>query len=516
MARGAGVNGRGGVALPHLRNERGMLLVVTLIILLVLSTLGAASLVNAYLERSLARNQHAASLAQNAADAGVTAGLAWLNDPLTSAALPAAVAGNEGWSVTRTESFTVALKTGGETETRPVAFTTTLRFKREGDGSARCDADGCGDDEVVLYNTCTAPMHNCFGYPQSGYRAPAALGFPVIQIVSEGRYGEAAVRRLQLEVARDKLNVQARGAVSAASNVAASGNITIDGRSHDIDGNLGGNCSQAFTGVSVPPPLVDHNGDGLCNCSNGVTNGDGDCADAGEVGPLDRGCYAATKDGTAGLAGSEAGVPSEWQGTNANPPLTPDAALGMDEGDLDTKLGGLPAAGVVKILGNITYSNADYDLSTGGSGILIIHNPLFESRKWSFSDPAGEDFKVSFLDAAGAVVVPCGAGRAAFPNYDPKLDSSCGGTYDAAYAAARAPRNLEQHGNNTFKGVIIADKIDKINGTADIIGAVISLSAVSVDKLGNGAARILYSCDAIAFFTDQGYSIKLGWQRVVD
>jgi len=106
--------------------------------------------------------------------------------------------------------------------------------------------------------------------------------------------------------------------------------------------------------------------------------------------------------------------------------------------------------------------------------------------------------------------------------YDRNIDTNCPGNFVASgtyptqvdYRNARAPRNLEQHGSNTFKGVIIADKVDKINGTSDIIGALISLSSVSVDKLGNGSANILYSCDAIALYTDVGYSVKLSWHRI--
>ena len=56
-----------------LANEDGMLLVITMVILLVVSTLAAANLINAFLERSLAKNQNYASIALNAADAGLQA-----------------------------------------------------------------------------------------------------------------------------------------------------------------------------------------------------------------------------------------------------------------------------------------------------------------------------------------------------------------------------------------------------------------------------------------------------------
>lgn len=525
-----------------LHNERGMILAITMMILLVISTIAAASLVNSFLERSLARNQVNATIAQNAVDAGVAEALAWLNNPnrtYGSPDNPSEIAIGDrngdtsndpeaGWTHTITGTLAnIGTSTASGEVTynvgspRTATYSATIRFRKENDLDAptRCDTDGC-DNEIVLYNRCDVPGNDCWGYTQSAFASPN--GYPIMVIHSEGRYGEGGIRVVEMEVARDKFDVKATGAVTAASNVEASGNITIDGRSHDIDGNLGGNCTTAFPGASVPPPLVDQNGDGRCNCTNGVSNGDDDCADPGETGTMDRGCYEATKQGTAGLAGT----PSEWSMNNVTPPLTPDAALGLSEGDLRDKLGGtLPAAGTSLTKGNITYYNQDFDLSTGGLGVLIVHNPLFDSQKYSWSDPVGEHYKANFLDAAGAVVVDV-AGRLAFPNYDPCLDTTAGslctpallaaaGVADkTAYRSDRAPRNLEQHGANTFKGVIIADKVDKINGTADIIGALISLSTVSIDKLGNGAANIFYSCDAISLYTDVGYSIKLSWHRI--
>ncbi|HWR97907.1 MAG TPA: hypothetical protein VN317_05735, partial [Candidatus Methanoperedens sp.] len=73
-----------------LANEDGMLLVITMIILLVVSTLAAANLINAFLERSLAKNQNNASVALNAADGGIQDGLAWLNDDTNLPTIPTA------------------------------------------------------------------------------------------------------------------------------------------------------------------------------------------------------------------------------------------------------------------------------------------------------------------------------------------------------------------------------------------------------------------------------------------
>ena len=68
-------------------------------------------------------------------------------------------------------------------------------------------------------------------------------------------------------------------------------------------------------------------------------------------------------------------------------------------------------------------------------------------------------------------------------------------------------------GNCTFKGLIIADKIDKLAGNGKIISAVISLTHVFEDKLGTGTFKIKYSCEALEEFTGGKVKHKLSWER---
>ena len=54
-------------------------------------------------------------------------------------------------------------------------------------------------------------------------------------------------------------------------------------------------------------------------------------------------------------------------------------------------LNGLPAAGTTKVslTPKVTYVNtpADYDLAENATGVLIVHNPLFDARVWRCSVP---------------------------------------------------------------------------------------------------------------------------------
>ena len=171
-------------------------------------------------------------------------------------------------------------------------------------------------------------------------------------------------------------------------------------------------------------------------------------------------------------------------------PVSPDDALGLTEGSLAGMFsGGLPAPGGTKVSGNITYVNDSYTWNVDGTttGIVIIHNPLFDPYVWKVSVPTVTD--------------PGGGGQIANPDLDsadPKYDAALNIDYDSskipheqdgAYAGPMRPRNVDQHGNGVFKGVIIADSVDKINGTADVYGAMISLSTIATNILGNGAAN---------------------------
>ena len=127
---------KGGRPFPFLGNERGMLLVMTMIILLVVSTLAAANLINAFLERSLAKNQNYASIALNAADAGINAGVAWVNDEANLATIP--ITGS--WTRTG-DPVTVSLASGG-------SYELTISFKKD-TLDRDCDGDCVGDPAVI-------------------------------------------------------------------------------------------------------------------------------------------------------------------------------------------------------------------------------------------------------------------------------------------------------------------------------------------------------------------------------
>ena len=145
--------------------------------------------------------------------------------------------------------------------------------------------------------------------------------------------------------------------------------------------------------------------------------------------------------------------------------VTPEDVLGLEPGDLDSAAQDAATYVAPDTLSGLVYVNGDYGAGeaggnvVNGTGILIVHNPLYNPREHDPADPLYDAAKVS----------------------DPRY----------------APANLGNINGGTFHGLIIADKIDKINGTIDVIGSVVSLSEIDVTIVGAGTARVLYSCSAL-------------------
>jgi hypothetical protein len=147
-------------------------------------------------------------------------------------------------------------------------------------------------------------------------------------------------------------------------------------------------------------------------------------------------------------------------------PVTPEEVLGLPAGALDD-LRRTPAefaADPVVPLEGIVYITGDFGTGAGsgpgldGTGVLIVHNPLFDPREHDPADPLYDPSRV------------------ADPRYRPAvLGNKTGGT---------------------FRGVVIADRIDVFTGQANVYGSVVTLSRTHESSLA-GKARIQYSCAAV-------------------
>jgi len=181
---------------------------------------------------------------------------------------------------------------------------------------------------------------------------------------------------------------------------------------------------------------------------------------------------------TVSLTGSPSvDPPSDNTKTDADQPDTPCEALGLPADCETTTLADYItlAANVSPMNGDIKWVQGNYGTAClSGTGMLIIHTPGFDPKKCNPADPA----------------------------------------FDAAYCLAHPPANLGNvTGNCTFKGLVIADSVDKLAGTGTIIGALISMSEIQADKVGAGTFELKYSCSALDAFVGGKINHKLAWER---
>jgi Tfp pilus assembly protein PilX len=243
----------------------------------------------------------------------------------------------------------------------------------------------------------------------------------------------------RLRIAKRTMNIQAPAALTSNSSANLTGNITIDGRNHSINGTLNSNNGNTGACDENKPAVT-------------LTDSTEYVADQGSV----------ALDGHSSYASSN----PPYTDKNANIVyVTPEDVLGLEPGDLDAIMQNADTYTAPDSIVGMVYVDGDYGSgaaggsTVNGTGVLIVHNPLFNPREHDPNDP--------LYDAA----------KAADPDY--------------------APANLGNINGGTFHGLIIADKIERINGNINIIGAVVSLSEIDITIVGNGTAEVLYSCPGL-------------------
>lgn len=463
-----------------LKNERGMLLVIVMVILLVVSALAGANLINAMLERSLAKNQNYASIALQAAEGGIAQGITWLNQNQTLLPNVAPWNDNADWprevangrAIVRDISRDLNGDGDATDPGEQAAYTVSMRFKREwrdysspadgdcvdpGEDSGYHDVDGSPatscPGEIVLYNNAASTLDGGFNFSASLYPLPAE-GYPVVEIEAVGRHGAAGYRKIVLDVARNRLAAQVDGAFTARSGVSASGSSMTDGRNHDMAGNLlpaGTGCNEYKPGIMYDTGIAMTE-----TCPNANIVGGPPCVDNNPPSPIKKTPWEAL-----GLA-----TQAEFESMFTK---RTDSVLDQPCNDVDHPYY-LWYAGT----GGVGFNNAS--ACNSYFGILVIHNEAFDPDFWEASCPAGE----ATLGCAG-----------------------------------KAPAVFDMNGNVAWKGIVIADQVVKVNGTPSIIGGILSLASGGIIESSiTGNIDIKYSCEAVTGAANQGYKTRLAWHRI--
>ncbi len=458
-------------------NERGAALITALMMLTILMLLGFASLILSNIDIKIAGNERSSMASQYAAEAGLAAAVRFMNSTsgqlaLTSTAgIPASPGAygyqpsNPNWS----QNLSGSIAGTGYNYTATVSF-----LPNPGNIPA---------DPVVNYPVCA--FDQTFQYPNS----PPNDGYPVLVIDSTATGPNNSNCKIEEQVTKYVIPIQnaIRGAVTSNGTVNVTGNITISGNTYDengvpvtgsplpgVDSQLGGSTGgsstvNGSTGTITTTIPTDSNTNNMINSL------------AQAFGLSDAGVYFDSKLGY----------------------VTPELYAILSTAKIYT--GSQAPSSTDLASGGIFYVQAPYASSNlTGNGLLLVHNPYFDPQAWRVSNPYEEDG-----------VTPNPYYSTSATGYDPRLDSKSA-LYNSAYHAQCAPFNLGNLNGGTFKGVIIADEINKINGNVNIYGAVMSLSSLVVaNQIGAGTANILYSPDAISKYVTDNASInkRLSWEK---
>lgn len=492
------VKGRSETRLPVAQDEGGFLLVLVMVVLLVVSTIAGATLINSFLEKSLAKNQNYASIALQAADGGIAAGITWLRENQAALYNPSkdadfyTNAAKHGW----TQQLQRSLPSGG-------AYSVTMRFKRQWfsyngdavctdagelseykDGGPETTATDCGNvynlpdgtpvyasSVVVLYNKAPKTSVGGFGFPDAKYLL-AGEGYPVVEIDAVGTFGQGSYRQIALDIARDKFVVPGvKGAITSKNGVGfgPSASQHKDGRAHALNGLL---CDGS-EGPAVPPCEDTEIKDGLFVENNIDADGDGIMEGTCP------GCEAPTGLGNAGTT-----FPANTIDVNpiADPPLcsTPECVLGYaSRADME-------ADSEAVVWDRTTYAGTDNQFyesvaaSMTQGKLVIVKNP-----------PGGK-----YILPANTQIVY---------NANPALSRVCRLVVDGIFDAG---------GNTEFSGLIVAQGFEAC-GNLTVTGATVCVGTGATPAYANGGVQVNYSGDALAQSTGKvGYATRLGWHRI--
>ena len=205
------------------RNERGIALVIAMLILLVMTLLGLVLMAGASLNRSLAGNDQRMRQALNVAEAGVGEAEARIRnqETLMTSAVPSAVCQVFNvlpGGVPALGADSVGLATGQPAGSY-LSYTTSTRSPDALTVSWKKNAAGTA---VMRYDNTRNPALN------------TVSGMPVYVITSTGTMGTAR-RTVVTEVIQKPFNTSIKGALAADVGVKFTGNAVVCGYNHSAD-----------------------------------------------------------------------------------------------------------------------------------------------------------------------------------------------------------------------------------------------------------------------------------------
>jgi Tfp pilus assembly protein PilX len=218
-------------------DERGMALVLALLVLMVMTVIGAALMANVTIEKKIAGHKARDTQAIAVAEAGVQEAMLRIRNgdvpddvnPRRVTLIYNQVAGSLPVSGTDTTSLATVQPTGSylnySSATKPGVL--TVKYRTRGSSILRYD-----ENAATKINTTT--------------------GNPIWIVTSTGRSGNAT-RTIYAEVTRSRINVLARAAVAANVGIQFKGNINVCGHDHRMDTPVGKQPNECNNGLYFAP-----------------------------------------------------------------------------------------------------------------------------------------------------------------------------------------------------------------------------------------------------------------------
>ncbi len=495
--------------MKKLDNERGAALITALMMLTILMLLGFASLILSNIDIKIAGNERSSMASQYAAEAGLAAATVFLNS--TSGKLELTAPGPTGAGIPSTSDPTYGYQPSNHSWTQTLSgniagtgynYTATISFKNNSTSSGVPLTDPGDITHYPVYTFDTG-----FGYKD----CPPNKGYPVL-IMDVTAYGPNNSNcKIEEQVTKYVIPIgnAIKGAITANSGITLTGHMTVSGLTYDENGNPVSGSGE------TPLPGID---------SQGTSTIQGSATSEGSTGTFTN-TTTLPDPTTTNFIGD---LPQAFGLSDTS--LYYDSNFGWITPDLYAILstakvyqgGQVPTSGDLAS-GGIFYIQENYgDQGYGGSqlsgnGLLLVHNPNYVPDAWRVSCPTdpttgqpNPNYKLSSL----------------MSYYDGRLDSSNSlYTSDPSWHTndfngnppGAAPENLGNITGGNFKGVIIADNINKIAGNVNIYGDIISLGTLiaNVNQFGAGTGSILYSPDAISKYVTGKASInkRLSWEK---
>lgn len=332
-----------------INNEKGVALIAALMVLMILSLLGAAAILTSSTDMKIAANEKVAIQGQYAAEAGIEHMMVFLNKTTN---IEPTGANEARWSTAENsvaEGWRKSLKTdimdGANTF---FSYSTTVSYKK------------ITGQPTNPYNNRVAFYNHTAGFPI----APATGGWPVYQISSVAKLGNYQTQANILEVTKNSLNFDVRGGFTAGGAVDLKGNPTMDGQHHDINGNpvtTGSNCKSGSLSAGMPgvysTGTVDDHGSVNFNNSSGQNKVENAAA------------VPTTPWGAMGIKLDKNDTTTVVSAQYQNGPYFVDIFPSWPS---------LKTFGSSGLTGNQYYTSSSSNANITGNGLLVLHNPNFD------------------------------------------------------------------------------------------------------------------------------------------